>query len=164
MSRTIRWLMAGALVLGLACGTTTAFMTDSASNAENLFRVGSLNIGLDPTSAAFNVPALAPGQDVSAVLGVKNQGSLPCTFTVGAHKTAGYTTVYDALTCSVATADDNVVLYSGSLASLASRAAALGGGKTQPLKITVGLPGEVNSDLADKYVKVSFDVTAEQQH
>jgi predicted ribosomally synthesized peptide with SipW-like signal peptide len=163
MSRKITWLILALLAVGVMTGSTSTYMSDSASNAENYFKVGSLAISLDPTSAAFGVPAMSPGQVVEAPLAVKNEGSVGCTFTIAAHKTAGYSALYDVLTCKV-TDGNGAILFDGPLASLASGAAQLGAGQTDAVKIAVGLPADIGNDLAAKYCKVSFDVAAEQPH
>lgn len=164
MSKGIKALAAALLLAGLVGGGTHAYFTKTATNADNVFRVGTLELSLDPTSAAFDVPSLAPGQQVSSTLGVRNSGTLPYTFTMGARKTAGYTDVYNALTCSVTSIDDSATLYSGTLAGLASAPRLVGPGVTQDLRMSVGLPLDADGALAGDYCRVSFDVAAEQQH
>jgi hypothetical protein len=163
MSRKIIWVFMALLCLGVTAGTTSTYMTDTAANADNLFKVGSLAITLDPTSAAFNVPALSPGQTVESSLEVKNAGTVPCAFTLGARKTAGYSALFDVLTCRVSDRG-GAVLFDGGLGSLACAPVPLGAGEAQPLKIAVSLPSAAGNDLVDKYCKVTFDVAAEQPH
>ena len=164
MSRNIHILLAGLLVLGLAGGSTVAYLNDSTTNAENIFRVGTVSVGLDPTSTAFDVPTLAPGGQVTETIGVKNDGSLPFAFTMSARKTAGFADVYDALTCTVTSVDATSALYSGALAGLASAPSVVAPGSVKPLMVTVGLPASAGNDISGDYCKVSFDVAAEQQH
>jgi predicted ribosomally synthesized peptide with SipW-like signal peptide len=164
MSKGIKALAAALLLAGLVGGGTHAYFTETATNADNMFRVGTLELSLDPTSTVFDVPALAPGQQASATLGVRNPGTLPYTFTMSARKTAGYTDVYNALTCSVTSVDDSATVYSGTLAGLATSPRLVAVGATQDLKMSVGLPPDADGTLAGDYCKVSFDVAAEQQH
>ena len=164
MTRGIKVLAAALLMAGIVGGGTHAYFTETATNADNIFRVGTLELSMDPTSTAFDVPSLAPGQQVSSTLGVRNTGTLPYTFTMSARKTAGYTDVYNALTCSVMSVDDSATLYSGTLAGLASAPRLVAAGATQDLRMSVGLPPDADGTLAGDYCKVSFDVAAEQQH
>lgn len=164
MSRGIKALAVALLLTGLVGGGTHAYFTKTATNADNVFRVGTLELSLDPTSTVFDVPSLAPGQQVAGTLGVRNSGTLPYTFTMSARKTAGYTDVYNALTCSVVSVDDSATLYSGTLAALASTPRLVAPGVTQDLKMSVGLPADAAGTLAGDYCKVTFDVAAEQQH
>lgn len=162
MSRTARLVLIGALMLGVVGGGTHAYLSDSATNAENVFRVGTVKVSLEPSASAFDVPALAPGSEATATLTVKNAGTLPYLFTVKARKTAGYTAVWDALSCSVLAEEDGSVLYSGALAGLGSAPRLVPAGSTCRLRVAVGLPATAGDTVAGDYCKVSFDVAAEQ--
>lgn len=163
-SRFVRLLLLGLLLAGVVGGSTYAYLNDSATNADNVFRLGTVDVSLEPSSALFNVAALAPGGETTATLAVNNRGTLPYLFTMKARKTAGYTAVFEALTCAVTTVSDDTVIYAGPLSALSSAPRLVAPGATQELCVAVGLPSTAGNELAGDYCKVSFDVAAEQMH
>ena len=164
MSRLIRMVLLGAVALSLVGGGTHAYLNDSETNANNVFRVGTVEVGLAPTSAAFDVPALAPGGEATSTLTVKNEGTLPYTFAVSARKTAGYTAVFESLTCTVTAGAAGPLLYAGLLSALDSTPRLVAAGASEPLSMAVGLPAAAGKEVAGDYCRVTFDVDAEQQH
>ncbi|GAB4259526.1 TasA family protein [Thermincola ferriacetica] len=67
-----------ALVATLVGGATFAYFTNSASNVGNTFTAGTLAILADDqeTTTSFNVTNMAPGDNGSDTVVVKNNGSL----------------------------------------------------------------------------------------
>lgn len=73
-------LMIIGLVSALVGGATFAIFTDSAVNQNNTFTAGTLDIVLnndtDDEVTSFNVTDIKPGDSGSAIVNVKNNGSL----------------------------------------------------------------------------------------
>ena len=131
------------IVLALGClamlsvGAAGAYFTAQAQVPENVIKAGSVAISTEATTAAISVDSLAPGCVATKTLTVTNDGALPSSVVVSAQKKAGYTDMYEALTCRVATADGEV--YDGPMSAL----------KTQAVRIDPG-QRDVRSDARDK--------------
>lgn len=105
-----------------------ALFTDQATNTGNAFSTGNIDIAVTPATAVVTMPAMAPGDQVTAPLDVENNGTLELRYA------ATSTTTEDALAAElvltiksgVATCDDanwaatGTVLYSGVLGSTAT--------------------------------------------
>jgi predicted ribosomally synthesized peptide with SipW-like signal peptide len=67
-------------VLGAAVGIVSvaslALFTDTANVPANTFTTGSVDIATSPTTAVVTMPAMAPGDQVTAPLDVQNNGTL----------------------------------------------------------------------------------------
>ncbi|MGV8847106.1 TasA family protein [Tessaracoccus sp.] len=85
--RDRRRIYQGAVVLAIAVtGMTTvltgAFFTDSKTIGNNVFTTGTVILGVAPASAALTLPAMAPGDVVTAPITVSNTGSLAERYSV----------------------------------------------------------------------------------
>jgi len=143
---------------------TYAYFTTSTTTSSNLFQTGTISIGTEPTSAAFNVSNLAPGRTETATIRVRNGGNLDLDYHISAEKKKGYSTVYNALTARITDTSDGSVLYDGPLSALAAGPVTLPAGSHDDLQFRVGLPAECGNDLMDSYCSVDFDFDAEQPH
>lgn len=78
-------------VLAAAAATFTiaslALFTDTASVDDNVFSTGNVDISTTPTTAAFTVPAIAPGDEVVETITVTNSGSLDLRYAVTSRTT-----------------------------------------------------------------------------
>ncbi|MEM9034764.1 MAG: TasA family protein [Actinomycetota bacterium] len=81
-TKTKRWerigltaavIAAAAAVLGVS---SLALFTDSETVGSNAFGTGTLDLTASPTSAVFNVPAMAPGDEEVAALTIGNSGTI----------------------------------------------------------------------------------------
>lgn len=143
---------------------TYAYFTASTATTSNLFQTGTVVIGTEPTSAAFNIGDLAPGHSESATIRVLNSGNLDFSYRITAAKKKGYTAVFNALTARVVDTADGALLYNGLLSQLAAGPVVLGAGQSHNLSFTVGLPAEAGNDLQGSYSVVDFGFDAEQVH
>lgn len=143
---------------------TYAYFTASTATTSNLFQTGTITIGTEPTSAAFNVQNLAPGTSESATIRVRNGGNLDFNYRITPAKKKGYSAVYNALTARITDAADGTILYNGPLSQLAAGPVLLQAGGDQQLQFTVGLPSECGNELQDSYCSVDFTFDAEQAH
>lgn len=143
---------------------TYAYFTASTATTSNLFQTGTVVIGTEPTSAAFNVKNLAPGTTESATIRVRNTGNLDFNYRISAAKKKGYSAVYNALTIVITDPSDGAVLYNGPLSQLTAGPELLPAGRDQRLEFKVGLPAESGNELQDTYCSVDFTFDAEQSH
>lgn len=65
-----------AVAVGIVSVASLALFTDSASVPANSFTTGSVDIATSPVSAVVTMPAMAPGDQVTAPLTVSNNGTL----------------------------------------------------------------------------------------
>jgi hypothetical protein len=76
----------------LACGATATFVvsttlaaySDSATSANTEFSTGSVTLGINPSTALFNVTSMKPGDVFYAPLTVTNNGTLAATYAMTA--------------------------------------------------------------------------------
>ena len=155
-------IFAFGFLIALSIGTAGAYFTDEVSVQENVVRAGEVAVSAEPTSAALNVEALAPGSTVRRTLDVRNAGTLGSTVVVTGAKRAGYTDFYEALTCRVM--HDGAVVYEGSMSGLKTAPVEIAPAGTARLEFHMGLPASADNDLAGDYVKMTLYVNAEQVH
>lgn len=65
-----------ALLVGVLGVSSLAVFTDTESVDSNVFGVGTVDLVAAPTTAVFNAPAMAPGDEVVAPLDITNGGTL----------------------------------------------------------------------------------------
>lgn len=143
---------------------TYAYFTASTATTANLFQTGTITIGSEPTSAAFNVQDLAPGRTESATIKVRSAGNLDCAYRITAEKKKGYSAVYNALVAHITDTADGATLYDGPLSQLQAGPVPLPAGGNQQLNFAVGLPSDCGNDLQGNYCTVDFNFDAEQTH
>ncbi len=157
-------ILALCIVTLFLVGGIYAYFTSSTATTSNLFQTGTVTIGTEPTTAAFNVQSLAPGRSESATIRVNNGGNLDLNYRVTAEKKRGYSTVFNALNARVTDSAGQSILYDGPLSALETSAIPLGAGQGQDLNFIVGLPAEGGNDLQNDYCVVDFVFTGEQAH
>lgn len=125
-----RAVLTVALVLfGLAAVTarSLALFTDSAQADFNTFSTGTIDLTASPASAVVNMPAMVPGDQVTAPLRLTNSGSLDLRYAATSTTTEDVLAAELVLTVrsGVATCDDGnwnvggTTLYSGVLGTVA---------------------------------------------
>jgi hypothetical protein len=144
----------------LTLGAAGAYFTSQSQTAENIVRAGTVAISTEPTSAAINIEAMAPGVTVTQPMTVVNSGNLPVSVVVTAAKKAGITEFYEALTCRVIA--DGVALYDGTLSGLRTSPLRMGAGTRTQFQFAIGLPATAGNELAGDYAKLTLYVDAEQ--
>jgi predicted ribosomally synthesized peptide with SipW-like signal peptide len=159
MFKRIMTMAAGAIA-ALAIGAAGAYFTAQIQVPDNVIKAGTVAISAEPTSAAISIDALAPGTSQIRSLAVLNNGNLPCDVIVTPAKKAGTTALYSALTCTVTCG--TAELYRGSVASMTTAPLRMAPGARGDVRFELGLPAEVQNDLAGDYVKLSLYVDAEQ--
>lgn len=158
-----RVLVAAVLVAAaLSIGGARAYFTAQAEVKDNVITAGTVALSVEPTAAALSIDPLAPGETVVREMVVRNTGVLPLDAVTTAVKKAGYTDLWNALTC-VASVDGTVV-YEGPLASMATRPVRIAAGKAATIRYTVGIPASAGNDLQGDYVRASLYVDAQQAH
>lgn len=129
-SRVLVSLMVIALAAAMIGGATMAWFTSEVTVEGNLFEAGTLEIGLvNGGSAVIDVGNMAPGDDVTGEVAIRNDGSLDMKFKGVVTETDadpgsgedGY--LPDALNVTVTLTDINEssrsdVVYEGTLAAL----------------------------------------------
>ena len=159
-----RFLLAASVVALLAAGLgqAGAYFTEQVSIPDNVITVGEVAVSAEPTSGALTVPSLAAGGVARRTLAVANDGSLAANIVVTGAKKAGYTAVYDALTCRVT--QGTTVLYDGGLAGLRTEPLRIEPGGSADLTFEIGLPPLADDGLQGDYVRTTLYVDAEQVH
>jgi predicted ribosomally synthesized peptide with SipW-like signal peptide len=160
MKRLIVYAVIAAALLSI--GGASAYFTAQTEVKENVITAGTLEVSAEPTSAALSIGSIAPGETVVRILTVENAGSLSFDAVTTAAKKAGYTDLWNALTCSVTS--DGTLLYEGPLATLRTAPVRVEPGHEARLRYAVSLPAEAGNDLQGDYVKLSVYVNAEQSH
>jgi predicted ribosomally synthesized peptide with SipW-like signal peptide len=157
-----RFLVAACFVAFVAAGVAQAgaYFTDQASVPDNIITAGNVEVSVEPTSGALSIPSLAPGQTARRSLEIANTGSLDCDVVVTGAKRAGYTSLYEALTCRVV--HGATVLYEGPLATLRTTPLRIDSSAAAGVSFDIALPADAGNDLMGDYVKLTLYVDAEQ--
>jgi predicted ribosomally synthesized peptide with SipW-like signal peptide len=121
------FLSAAVVMVGAAtvAVTSLALFTDTATVGANVFTTGTIDINASPASAVVTMPAMAPGDQVTAPLTVSNDGSLELRYAIESTTTEDVLaselvlTVKSGVTaCTDAGwAADGTTLYAGRLGS-----------------------------------------------
>lgn len=158
-----RVLVAAVLVAAaLSIGGARAYFTAQAEVKDNVITAGTVAVSVEPTAAALSIDPLAPGESVVREMVVSNTGALALDAVTTAAKKAGYTDLWNALTCVASV--DGVVVYEGPLASMATRPVRIAAGKEATVRYTIGIPASAGNDLQGDYVRASLYVDAQQAH
>lgn len=120
-------LSAAVVLVGIAtvAVTSLALFTDTAPVGANIFTTGTIDINATPASAVVTMPAMAPGDQVTAPLTVSNDGSLELRYAVESTTTEDVLAAELVLTVKVGVttcddanwAADGTTLYAGQLGS-----------------------------------------------
>jgi len=163
-SRGLQILMTVALLfvaLGMVAITSLAVFTDSETVPGNTFTTGTVDISTSPTSAVVAMPAMVPGDQVTAPLTVNNLGTLALRYAVTSNTTED--TLAGALVLTIKSGvstctdggfgADGAVEYAGILGTIAGTAIigdntqgddtgdrVLGAGTNEILCVNVSLP------------------------
>jgi len=183
--RTRHLLLVATLALSMAtvgAGTyTLALFTNTDASTGNAFTVGTLVIGVSPTSALITFPGMVPGDVVTGTLTVTDSGNTTLRYAMTTAATNTDTkALRDQMTLVIKTKDTNTAgctnfngtqLYSGSLASGAVGDPAVGsqagdrtlaGGASEVLCFRATLPGSTTSAFQGATTTATFTFNAEQ--
>ena len=127
-NRSAKALLSAAVILvGVAtvAVTSLALFTDTASVGSNTFATGTVDINATPATAVITMPAMVPGDQVTAPLTVSNDGSLELRYAIESATTEDVlaselvlTVKSGVTTCDDANwAADGTTLYAGRLGS-----------------------------------------------
>jgi Camelysin metallo-endopeptidase len=160
---------------------TLALFTDSTASAGNAFVVGTLAIGVSPSSALITLSGMVPGDSTTGTLTVSSTGNstLRYAMTTAATNPDGKA-LRDQMTLVVKTKDTNTAgcanfngtqLFSGTLAAGAigdpTQGAqggdrTLAGGASEVLCFRAALPGSTGNAFAGAGTTATFTFSAEQ--
>jgi hypothetical protein len=139
-----------------------AYFTAQTELKDSLITAGTVEVSVEPTSAALTIDALAPGETVSRTIEVRNTGSLAFDAVTTASKKAGITDFWNALQCRVSSGGTE--LYTGPLSAMRSLPVKVPSGGTVAMTYAISLPSDAGNDLQGDYVRASIYVDAEQSH
>jgi predicted ribosomally synthesized peptide with SipW-like signal peptide len=153
-------IVAGMVAAVLSAGGARAYFTAQTEIKDNVITAGTVAVAVEPAEAALSVGPVAPGEAVTRTVEVKNTGVLAFDAVTTVAKKAGYTDLWNTLTCRVTCA--GVQLYDGPLAALRSKPLRVAPGQAAQIEYAIGLPATAGNDLQGDYVRASLYVDAEQ--
>lgn len=181
--KVLATLAVAAVASALLAVASLAVFTDTESVANNTFTTGTVDLTVAPTTAVVTVPAMAPGDRVTAPLTVGNAGSLNLRYAMTSTTTEDtlaaalvFTVKSGVATCSNAGfGATGTVVYSGPLGSTATmpvfgnpaqgaqagdRTIAAGGNEVLCLNVT--LPLAAANTTQGQTTTATFTFAAEQ--
>lgn len=153
---------AAIMAAALSVGGARAYFTAQTEVKDSVITAGTVEVSVEPTSAALTIDALAPGETVSRTIEVRNSGTLDVNAVTTAAKKAGITDFWNALTCRVSC--NGTELYSGALSLMRTDPVVVPKGGSATLTYAISLPADAGNDLQGDYVRASLYVDAEQRH
>ena len=79
-----------ALVAGVVAGGTIAYFSDTAVVEDNVFAMGTVELGETWDTPPFELENLAPGEEYETDLAIQYDGTLPADLYVGAQEQSGW--------------------------------------------------------------------------
>ena len=172
-------LLAGLLTGSLlAVGGSLALFTSSPSLGGNAFTTGTVNLGLNPTTALLTSANMLPGDTVAGSLVVSNTGSSQLRYALTSSSTNTDTKgLMNQVTLSIRTLGtscavfDGTSLYTGTLAAAAFGNVAQGaqagdrslnGGASETLCFQASLPAATANTYQGATTTTTFTFSAEQ--
>ena len=166
-------ILGSLIVIAVVASTITmgamALWTDAETSASNTYTTGTLDIALTNGSPLpFNVSAMAPGDNVTGTLVVRNSGTLQLRYAMTTTGDAT-STLDEQLDCVIRVGATTV--YNGKLSSAIigdvtqgqqAGDRTLGAGTNETLPYTVSLPMSTPNAYQGTTATVSFTFTAEQ--
>lgn len=137
-----------ALVCALVGGATFALFTDSATNSNNTFSAGTLDVNVGAQTYEVDVTNLAPGDVVDGSFVVTNAGSLDLWYKLTA---AGSGALFEGATPCTISITNPTEVYN-----------ALASGANATVNYTINFPLAANNDYQEATGTVTFTVNAEQ--
>lgn len=183
-SARVRALLSLGVVLAMASGGTFAYWSDTATVTGTTLTTGRLDLtvnGQDNVAgySALNLTAMVPGNTTAGVLTIKNNGTVPFTYTMSsagtnpdskglaAGLTAKVTTnaatsgTSPAATCSNAAIAGSGSSFNGALIGAGIKRS-LAPGASEPICIQVTLPAGAPASLQGATTTLTFTVDATQ--
>jgi predicted ribosomally synthesized peptide with SipW-like signal peptide len=158
-----RLLVVAAMVAAVvSAGGARAYFTAQTEVKDNVITAGSVAVSVEPTEAALTVSPVAPGEVIVRTVEVKNTGILAFDAVMTVAKKAGYTDLWNALTCRVTC--EGTQLYAGPLSGMRTTPLRVAPGKVAQVVYEIGLPATAGNDLQNDYVRASLYVDVEQAH
>ena len=168
-------LLAGSIV---AVGGSLALFTSSPALGGNAFTTGTVNLGLNPTTALLTSANMMPGDTVAGSLLVSNTGSSQLRYALTSSSTNTDTKgLMNQVTLTIRTLGtscavfDGTSLYTGTLAAAAfgnvaqgaqAGDRALGGGANETLCFQANLPAATANTYQGATTTTTFTFSAEQ--
>ena len=157
------------LIVSLVGGATFALFSGQDTNTPNLFKAGTLDIGVPndgPNVGTMKFENAAPGDSYEYSITVNNQGSLPFLYKITAKRhveqggtyPAAETDLFDALTVKV---NDGQAIPLNSLKDYVVNGN-MAAGSSQPCKLTIGLPLEAENQYQGLSACIDFVFDAQQ--
>jgi hypothetical protein len=155
-------LAVAAAVLTFAWQTEARWST-TITIKENNIRTGQVALAVNPTEAWLAFDGLVPNQQIDRQIAITNTGTTPLKVYLSAKKSAGYTTVFNTLRCSIRD-ENNQVIFDGTFAELTAREMGpeLMPSSTKQYTISAHIPEDAPDDIADSYVNITFELVGEQ--
>ena len=160
---------------------TIALFTDSAPNAGNAFVVGTVSIGVSPSSALIALTGMLPGDSTTGTLTVSSTGNSTLRYAISTAATnPDGKALRDQMALVIKTKDTNTAgcgnfngtqLFNGTLANGAVGDPAQGGqagdrslagGASEILCFRATLPGSTGNAFAGAATNATFTFSAEQ--
>jgi hypothetical protein len=158
-----RLLVYAAIVAAvLSVGGARAYFTARTEMKDSIINAGTLEVSVEPTSAALTIDGLAPGETASRTIEVRNTGSVGFDAITTAAKKAGITDFWEALQCRAVC--DGVELYNGPLSAMRTGPVRVPESGVARITYAISLPPEAGNDLQGDYVRASVYIDAEQTH
>lgn len=149
-------LMMVFLVAALVGGATFAIFTDSATNENNTFAAGTLDISLDKLNGTkyFDIANIAPGDSGSANVTVSNVGSLELRYDIAQTLTGDIASGTNGLVVTIK--KDGTVIVPG------DNNRVLAAGANEVLTVEWTLPLAAGNEYQGKSATLGLTVNAEQ--
>lgn len=144
----------GSMLVGVG---TFALFTDSATNTQNTFSSGKLDINLDKADGTkyFNVTNIAPGDTGSAKVTVFNDGTLDLKYDIAETLTGGLTEGATPLKITIKDSKGTVIIPGDNNRVLAA-------GKSEDLTVEYTLPLNADNTYQGKTATLGLTVIGEQ--
>ncbi|MEW6424494.1 MAG: TasA family protein [Bacillota bacterium] len=143
-----------ALASALVGGATFALFTDTATNADNTFATGTVDVSAGDQNYSVPIGNMAPGDNIAGTFTVTNSGTLKIWFKVTANASGA---LFTASTCSHGTGPAAVAIDAADTGWIA-----LDPGASQEINYTVSLPLAADNCYQGVNGTLSFTVDAEQ--
>lgn len=151
------------VILGTALSARAKwYKTVSVKN--NVIRTGNLAVSVSPTESWLQSERIMPGAEITNTFAIRNEGLAPARVLMTAKKSAGYTTVFNAIEVSITNQASGDIKFTGTLDQLVDviLCEQIEPNVETGFTITAQLRDDAPSEVADSYTDISFDLFIEQ--
>lgn len=151
-------ILFGIILVGILLITITSIYwpLKDTYGSETVYQV---DISTTPASGFLNAENMAPEDEVTSLLMVKNNGNLDFNYTISSFLQSGVDDMYNKLMLKVF--DSQGLLYEGTLSGLQDfPLGTIAKGGCNNLTFSAALPKDVGNELQDKCVSVAFNFNA----